>query len=343
MDLGTAKRMNRKLGTVYAIVTAALIATQPPLSSAAAQAFSTVKFVFLTQVGLLAAVPLLLVSQQSRRDCRALLGSASNYGRLAAVFAVGAAALLLYNFSLAGAHPVIVVAVLNLAPFWGALVALVLMRVPIPVSPPVFFGCFVCAFLGATAIAWSQAAGEGRSSGELFSTLARGAWLYAIPIPIFTTLSATLTSKWFSDHDPSAAVVANFVVGAAVIVPVTLGIMLWKGEPIFRDAFAAGLMIVGVILADAVGRVFYQKALIVTGDDNGYVTMFQNLEPAIAAAIAYFLSFWIAGLKFTLGWPFALGLAATAAALLVFSLKAFERGQRREGGPGVRDEAFPAE
>jgi drug/metabolite transporter (DMT)-like permease len=41
--------------------------------------------------------------------------------------------LLLYNFGLSNAHPIIISAILNLSPFWAALVALVLAGVPIPI------------------------------------------------------------------------------------------------------------------------------------------------------------------------------------------------------------------
>jgi hypothetical protein len=92
-----------------------------------------------------------------RRGFIGALGSLANYGKLAMIFAVSTAGLLLYNVSLSHAHPVVVVAILNLAPFWGAIVALLLTRTPIPVSPFVFFGCLVLAFAGATAVAWSQA------------------------------------------------------------------------------------------------------------------------------------------------------------------------------------------
>jgi drug/metabolite transporter (DMT)-like permease len=332
--------MNRKLGALYGVATAVLLATQPPLSSPAAKAMSPIKFVFLTQVGLLVSVPLLLSTGDSRRDCLALLRSVSHYGRLGVILAAGAAALVLYNLSLAGAHPVIVTAVLNLAPFWAALVALALTGTPIPGSPIVFFGCFLCAFAGATAIAWSQASDA--QWGGLIAALAKGAWLFAIPIPLLTTLSVSLVAKWFSDRDPSGAVAANFVVSAGVLIPATLALLLWRGEPILGDALAAALMIAGVILADSVGRVFYQKALKITGDDNGFVTMFQTLEPALGAGIAYGLSFWFRDLAVKGNWIFVLGLVLTGASLLVFSFKALatERASK-DRRPQVGNQAFP--
>ena len=50
------------------------------------------------------------------------------------------------------------------------------------------------------------------------------------------------------------------------------------------------LMIVGTIVAGSVGRVVYQIALTVTGGDNGFVTMFLNLVPALTALISLILS-----------------------------------------------------
>ena len=98
-------------------------------------------------------------------------------------------------------------------------------------------------------------------------------------------------------------------------------------------------MIVGIILADAIGRVFYQRALTLTDNDNGFAGMFQNLEPAIAALIAFCLSPWIEGLRFETGWPFFVGLGLTAASLFVFSwasLRQADRQEKRESAPCER-------
>ena len=297
------------------MVAAALIAAQPPLSSPAARAFSVVQFVFLTQVALLASVPLLLIAQKARRDFVAALVAPSNAAKLAAIFAVSTAGLLLYNVSLSRANPVVVVAILNLAPFWAALVARLATNTPIPVSPAVFFACLAVAFVGATAVAWSQSGDHDGLAAELL----RGTWAFAIPIPIFTTLSVTLTGKWFSALNTPGVVAANLLVGAVVLIPVTLLVMRARGEPVLPALEPTLLMFVGIILADSIGRVFYQRALKATDNDNGFVTMFQNLEPAIAALIAFGLSPWVKGLGFTANWTFFAGLALTAASLFAFS------------------------
>lgn len=144
-----------RLGSLYSLLTAFLLATQEPFSFLAARRLTTLQFVCLTQIALLVSIPLVTAHPVSRSDFVALLSDASNYGRLAVILTIGLSGLLLYNFGLSNAHPIIVSAILNLTPFWAALVALVLTRVPIPVSPAVFFGCFAGAFAGAMAVAWS--------------------------------------------------------------------------------------------------------------------------------------------------------------------------------------------
>ena len=327
---------NRRVGGAFAIVAAALIAAQPPLSSPAAQAFSAVQFVFLTQVALLVSIPLLLGAQKARRDFVAALAAPSNTGKLAAIFAIGTAGLLLYNISLSHAHAVVVVAILNLAPFWAALVARLATKTLIPVSPAVFFACLAVAFLGATAVAWSQAGDRDGLAAELM----RGTWAFAIPVPLFTTLAVTLTGKWFSDLNTSGVVAANLLVGNVVLIPATLLIMHARGEPIFAEFWPTLMMIVGIILADLVGRVFYQKAVKATDNDNGFVTMFQNLEPALAALISFTLARWVKGVGFTPNWLFFAGLALTGASLFVFSWRSLQQSERRatenSTGPALR-------
>ena len=300
------------------MVAAALIAAQPPLSSPAARQFSPLQFVFLTQVGLAVSLPLLLTTADSRRDFAAVLRRA-NFGRLAGLFAARTAALLLYTVALAGAHPVVVVAILNLTPFWAALVARFLTKTPIPVSPAVFFGCLALSFVGATAVAWSQA---GDSAG-LGAELLRGTWVFAVPIPLFAALQ--LTGKWFAELNASGVIAANVFVGAAALIPATLALLLIRGESPFPALAPTLLMIAGVILADSVGRVFTQKALQITDNDNGFVTMFQNLEPAIAALLSFALAPFIAGLAFTANKVFFAGLAVTGAGLFIFSRKTLRR------------------
>ncbi len=320
-----------RLGSLYALVTAALYAVQEPFSFLAARRLSTIQFVCLTQIALFLSIPLLSLNPASRRDLVALLAEPSNYGRLAVIFAIGASGLVLYNIGLSGAHPIIISAILNLLPFWAALVALVIARVPIPVSPTVFFGCFIGAFLGAMAVAWSQVSDVNQQSSHMIvESLISGSWLYALPVPICTALGGTLIAKWFGKYDESAAIASNFLFANVLLIPATLVILYRRGELGFDgDVLAIVLMIVGTIIAASVGRVFFQIALTVTGGDNGFVSMFLNLVPALTAVVSFVLSWWIADLYFAFDRRFFAGLALIGVSLALFSLKPCRTPARR--------------
>ena len=236
------RRINYKLGSIYAVVTALLLSVQEPFSFLAAKRLSLTQFVFLTQVALVMSIPLLIVHDKSRRDLVLLLGNVANYHKFAALFLIGMAGLLLFKLGLSNAHPIIISAIINLQPFFAALVALLIARVPIPVSPAIFFGCLVSAFLGAMAIAWSQVGEANRPDlSQLAESAMHGTWLCAIPVPICSALGGTLVCKWFAKYDESAAIAANFVVSALLLIPgaglfsvLALGIGFWpdrSGHP----------------------------------------------------------------------------------------------------------------
>jgi hypothetical protein len=321
---------NYRLGSCLSLFTAVLLATQEPFSFLAAKRLTTVQFVCLTQIALLLSIPLVTARPVSRRDFIALLGNASNYGRLAVILAIGMSGLLLYNFGLSDAHPVIVSAILNLSPFWAAMVALFISRVRIPVSPAVFFACFLVAFVGAMAVVWSQIGEAGRPTmSQLADNLLHGSWPYVIPVPICSALGGTLIGRWFAKYEESAAVAANFFVANVVLIPATVFILYRRSELAFDAQFVAVvLMIVGTIIAASVGRIFYQISLTVTGGDNGFVTMFWNLVPALTALVSLAMSRWIADLHFAVDPMFFLGLALIAASLTVFSLKSWRQPPR---------------
>lgn len=323
----STRRANYRLGSLYALVTAFLYAVQEPFSFPAASGMSTLQFVCLTQIALFLSIPLLTLNRASRRDFVALLASGSNYGRLAVIFAIGMTGLLLYNLGLSHAHPIIVAAILNLLPFWAALVALVIMRVPIPVSPAAFFACFLGAFLGAMAVAWSQL--PGGEAENLLAQFLHGSWVYAIPVPICTALGATLIGRWFVRYDESAAIAANFLFANVILIPSTLVLLYLRSEISLEKPLAIALMIVGTIIAASIGRVFYQIAINVTAGDNGFVSMFLNLVPALTAVISFALSWWIASLHFAFNVVFLLGLALIGASLAEFTRRSWRQEPRR--------------
>ncbi len=325
-----ASRISYRLGIFYSLVTGFLFATQEPFSFLAARRLNTLQFVCLTQIALLISIPLLTLHPATRRDFIALLRNPANFGKLAVIFAIGMSGLLLYNFGLSHAHPITVSAILNLLPFWAAMVALLISRVPIPVSPTVFFACFIVAFIGAMAVAWSQLDVAGRPTmSELADDFLHGGCIYAVPVPICTALGATLIHKWFEKYEESAAIAANFFVANVVLIPTTVLILYSRSELQFDGQFAAiALMITGTIIAASVGRVFYQIALTVTGGDNGFVTMFFNLVPALTALISLAMSLWIPAFYFAFDPMFFLGLALISASLTLFSLKSWHRPPR---------------
>jgi drug/metabolite transporter (DMT)-like permease len=328
--LRSASPINYRLGSLYAIITAILYATQEPFSFPAARHLNTLQFVCLTQIALLVSVPMLLSRPASRRDFLALARDASNYGPLAAIFAIGMCGLLLYNLGLSHAHPIIISAILNLSPFWAALVALVIMKVPIPISPGTFFGCFAGAFLGAMTVAWSQLSDANRPTlSMLADNFIEGSWVYAIPIPLCSALGGTLVGKWFGKYNESAAIAANFLFANAILIPSCLLILAWRSELTFAQLPVMLLMIAGTILASSVGRVVYQISLTVTGGDNGFVTMFWNLVPALTAVVSLILSRWIADEHFVIDPTFFLGSMLIAASLVLFSLKSWRHQARR--------------
>ncbi len=122
--------------------------------------------------------------------------------------------LVLYNLGLRNAHPIIIAAILNLSPFRAGLVAKVVSKKAIPISPFVFWSCFTVAFMGAMLIAVSQIGdANGVSSRVFLDSLVHGSWKYAIPIPLFFALGRTLVGHWFNKYDESA-IAANFLVSA---------------------------------------------------------------------------------------------------------------------------------
>jgi drug/metabolite transporter (DMT)-like permease len=201
----SASHKNYRIGSMYSVITAFLLATQEPFSALAAKRLSPMNFVCVTQCALLLSIPLLILPAASRRDFFALIFDFSNLAKLSLLFLIGLCGLLLYDLGLSNAHPIIIAAILNLSPFWAALIGLLISKKPIPVSPVIFFGCLAVAFIGAMTIAWSQTDNSNRLSiSDLANNILHSSWVYAIPIPIFFALSGTLIGQWFKKFDDSA-------------------------------------------------------------------------------------------------------------------------------------------
>src|ERR1700733_1691564 len=157
--MGSIGRMgprNYRLGTSYAMATALLMSFQAPFSALGARALGSLDFIAFTQLALLFSIPLLISRADSRRDFVAIMFRARNWPKLAVIFLIGVVGLELYNIGLSSTHPIITAAVLNLSPFWAALVAALVSKRSGSSPSFGFLACFLVAFCGAMAIAWSQ-------------------------------------------------------------------------------------------------------------------------------------------------------------------------------------------
>lgn len=318
--------LNYRLGALYAVITAFLLSAQEPFSFLAAKRLNWEQFVLVTQVSLLLSIPLLNFKSRSRRDFLAILTNPAMYGKLAVIFALGVTGLLLYRLGLKGAHPIIIAAIFNLSPFWAAAVARFVSGVSIPVAPVTFFGCLAAAFFGAMAVAWSQL-GANPDHGDLLASFLKGSWVFAIPIPILSALNGTLIGKWFADYEEAASIAVNFLVAAAILIPFTTYELSQSGGLSLSEWRAVLLMMFGTIVASSLGRVLYQVALSITGNDNGYVTMFFLLVPALTGLVSAALGLAIPELKFYVNPYYFVGLALIASALLLFSFKSWREEQ----------------
>jgi drug/metabolite transporter (DMT)-like permease len=332
--------VNYRLGSLYSLVAAVLLATQEPFSALAARRMDSAHFIFLAQFALLLSVPLMILPTASRRDFCALLSDVRNLGKLSVLFILGLCGLFSYNVGLSSTHPIITAAVLNLSPFWAVLVASVISKKAVPVSPLVFFGCFFLAFIGAMTVAWSQLKSS-NTVGELLESVFHSKWGYAIPVPLFFALSGTLVGHWFAKFDEAATIAANFVVSAFILIPATLVFSIRHGDASIsgQDFGAVLLLLLGTFAAAVVGRVIYQVALTSTDNDNGFVTMFFLLVPALSALITVPLSWWIPDLHIVVGRMFLIGLLLITAPLLLFLWKSWQGG---EGVP-TRQPTMPAQ
>jgi drug/metabolite transporter (DMT)-like permease len=262
-------RTDYRVGTLYAVVTAILMAVQAPLSTLAARTLSPLDFMAFTQVALLFSIPFLIMRADSRRDFVAIVFGIKNWPKLGAILLVGVAGLTLYDVGLSSTHPIITAAILNLSPFWAALIAFIVSKRLISVSPFVFLACFLVAFCGAMVIAWSQIDIDSKVlARDVIYSFIHSRRMYALPMPAFFALSGTLVYRWFSDFDEPAAIAANFVVSSLVLIPLAAATSdFGRAHLSPQSTMAILLLLVGTLASSAAGRVFYQMALTNTRDE----------------------------------------------------------------------------
>jgi drug/metabolite transporter (DMT)-like permease len=219
------EKPNLKLGATLAVATAFLIAAQAPFSLLATKSISLPAYVLVTEIAQLCCVPFMLRSGQARKDFRSLILQRENVPKFSLLLAIGMISLLLFAFGLGKGHPVVISAVLNLDPFWAALVAFFIAGKTIPTSSRTFGICLVIAFIGALIIAVSQSDSGSLTSIGLASFVGAG---IAMPVPILAALSGTLIGKWFPKVDNSATLAVTFLTAAVPTIPITLAIIMWR-------------------------------------------------------------------------------------------------------------------
>jgi hypothetical protein len=207
-----------------------------------------------------------------------------------------------------------------LDPFWAAVIAYLVAGKKIPTSLLTFTLCLIVSFIGAMLLAVSQT--DAQSIGlQMFdsgSVLALG---LALPVPVLWALSGAFVGKWFSEFDDYAYIAVTFTMAAVVVIPIALAIAYAQsGLQLTTDDLAAlALLALGIILATGFGRVLYQKrALTITDNNNGFVSVFFLLIPAFTGLLSLGMSPWIKELEFPVGPLFFIGLGLVAAPILVF-------------------------
>jgi len=349
-----------RLGTFYAMTTALLMSFQAPSSALAARTLGSLDFMAFTQLALLFSIPLMILRADSRRDFAAIIFGVRNWPKLGVIFLVGATGLTLYDVGLSSTHPIITAAVLNLSPFWAALVALIVSKRAISAPPLMFVACLLLGFCGAMAIAWSQIDVDSKVlARDVLRSFIHSKWICALPMPAFFALSGTLVYRWFSDFDEPAAIAANFAVSSLVLIPLAALTSDFGQASHLNQASTTAvlLLLLGALAGSAAGRVFYQMALTATKDDNGYVTMFFLLIPALSSLISFMLSRWIPGLQFVPSAMFFAGMGLVTISLFLLSLSSWPRkrlagrafGKRIQSdvfelpSAGARDREFPGD
>ena len=165
---------------------------------------------------------------------------------------------------MAGGHPIVIAAVLNLDPFWAAVIAYLIAGKKIPTSFFTFALCLIVSFVGAMLLAgepnerpihWSadvqfwfifrpsspliksRTSRLGTLCWGLLPALPQyvdvrkqgtdfinGLLGLALPVPVLWALSGTFVGKWFSDFDEYACIAVTFTMAAVVVVPIALAI-----------------------------------------------------------------------------------------------------------------------
>jgi drug/metabolite transporter (DMT)-like permease len=195
------------------------------LSFLGAKQLNVPEFIAVTEIVLLLCVPFMLRTRRSRQDFVTMTRSVSNLGKFGVLLLIGLIGIVLYAIGLGKGHPIIIAAVLNLDPFWAAIVAYLVAGKKMPTSWLPFAFCLVVAVAGAMLLALSQTKDQSMSL-QMFSSDSLVAAALALPVPVLWALSGSLVGKWFSNFDEAACTAVTFTTAAVVVVPIALAIAL---------------------------------------------------------------------------------------------------------------------
>jgi hypothetical protein len=131
---------------------------------------------------------------------------------------------------------------------------------------------------------------------------------------------------WFKDYDQSGAVAAALFVPTLAVIPLCALYLMKSGQGFALEPLPALMLVAGTMIAAALGRLCYQLALRATQGDNGFVTMFFLLAPALSGIYSWALSPFVKSLSFRPDALYFIGLAVTAVSLLFFLQKARAKG-----------------
>ena len=276
-------------------------------------------FIGVTELVLLLCVPFMLRTRRSREHFLALLSSVSNLVKFGVLLLIGLIGILLYVFGPGRGHPIVIAAVLNLDPFWAAVIAYLVAGKKIPTSLLTFTLCLIVSFIGAMLLAVSQTDAQTIWSADVRYWLISGPKTGASrPCPVgaqrhvrrqmvFGLRRLCMHSRDIRDGRRGRH---SHYAGDR---------LSQSGVQLTTDALPAlALLAIGTILATGLGRVLYQRALTITDNNNGFVSVFFLLIPAFTCLLSLGMSPWIKELKFPVGPLFFLGLGLVGAPILVF-------------------------
>ena len=251
----------------------------------------------------------------------------THWPKFLALLAIGLGGLALYDVGLSSAHPIITAAVLNMSPFWAALVAQSSVRQNARRSRHISSSAsFFVAFLAAMVVAWSQidTDSSARSAASDRQRSAQSLDLRPADAHLFRVERQACSTVWFSRYDEGAAIAANFLVSSIVLIPAAVWLAHGRGPPALKRGHGAG----DTALVHRHACLFGGRPrLLSAGVERHPQRQWLRdhvlpLIPALSALVSWPLSRWIVTLRFAPSPLFFGGIALVIAPLLLFAFAA---------------------